>query len=63
MMLRRLTVLRKTIKPPESAFYYMAKPVWAEVVGDFRPRGGIATVVTARWPRPSGQEKPKFQQQ
>jgi 7-cyano-7-deazaguanine reductase len=26
-------------------------PVWAEVVGDFRPRGGISTVVTARFPR------------
>ena len=26
-------------------------PVWAEVKGDFRPRGGIATVVTARYPR------------
>ena len=29
-----------------------AKPVWAEVKGDFRPRGGISTVVIARWPRP-----------
>ena len=29
------------------------KPVWAQVRGDFRPRGGIATVVEARWPRPS----------
>jgi 7-cyano-7-deazaguanine reductase len=28
-----------------------ARPVWAEVKGD-RPRGGISTVVTARWPRP-----------
>jgi len=28
-----------------------AKPVWAEVKGDFRPRGGISTVVTAKWPR------------
>src|ERR1700687_190766 len=28
-----------------------AKPVWAEVKGDFRPRAGISTVVTARWPR------------
>ena len=26
-------------------------PVWAEIVGDFRPRGGISTVVTARYPR------------
>ncbi len=25
-----------------------AKPVWAEVKGDFRPRGGISTVVMAR---------------
>ena len=29
-----------------------AKPEWAEVKGDFRPRGGISTVVVARWPRP-----------
>jgi 7-cyano-7-deazaguanine reductase len=29
-----------------------AKPAWAEVKGDFRPRGGISTVVIARWPRP-----------
>jgi 7-cyano-7-deazaguanine reductase len=29
-----------------------ANPEWAEVKGDFRPRGGISTVVTARWPRP-----------
>src|SRR5215471_1580859 len=28
-----------------------AQPVWAEVKGDFRPRGGISTVVVARWPR------------
>ena len=27
------------------------EPVWAEIKGDFRPRGGISTVVTARWPR------------
>ena len=31
-----------------------AKPVWAEVKGDFRPRGGISTAVVARWPRPKG---------
>jgi len=30
-----------------------AKPVWAEVKGDFRPRGGISTVIVARWPRPN----------
>ncbi len=29
-----------------------AKPVWAVVRGDFRPRGGISTVIEARWPRP-----------
>jgi 7-cyano-7-deazaguanine reductase len=28
------------------------KPVWAEVRGEFRPRGGIGTVVVARHPRP-----------
>ena len=30
-----------------------AKPVWAEVKGEFRPRGGISTVVVAKWPRPA----------
>jgi 7-cyano-7-deazaguanine reductase len=34
-----------------------AKPVWAEVKGDFRPRGGISTVVVARWPRPKGKKQ------
>ncbi len=29
-----------------------AKPVWAEVYGEFRPRGGISTTITAKWPRP-----------
>jgi 7-cyano-7-deazaguanine reductase len=28
-----------------------AKPIWAEVKGEFRPRGGISTVVIAKWPR------------
>ena len=27
------------------------KPKWAEVKGEFRPRGGIGTVVIARYPR------------
>jgi 7-cyano-7-deazaguanine reductase len=30
-----------------------ARPVWAEVKGEFRPRGGISTVVVAKWPRPN----------
>ena len=34
-----------------------ARPVWAEVKGDFRPRGGISTVVTARWPRPKSRKQ------
>jgi 7-cyano-7-deazaguanine reductase len=29
-----------------------AKPEWAIVKGDFRPRGGIGTTVEARYPRP-----------
>ena len=29
-----------------------ARPKWAIVKGDFRPRGGIGTTVEARWPRP-----------
>src|SRR5438477_12767617 len=33
-----------------------AKPVWAEVRGEFRPRGGISTTIVARLPRP-GQQK------
>jgi 7-cyano-7-deazaguanine reductase len=28
-------------------------PVWAVVKGDFRPRGGISTIVEARYPRPT----------
>ena len=32
-----------------------AKPVWAEVRGEFRPRGGISTTIVARWPRPKKQ--------
>ena len=32
-----------------------AKPVWAEVKGDFRPRGGISTTIFAKWPRPKKQ--------
>jgi 7-cyano-7-deazaguanine reductase len=31
-----------------------ARPVWAVVRGEFRPRGGVGTVVEARWPRPDG---------
>lgn len=27
-------------------------PVWARVEGEFRPRGGITSLITARWPRP-----------
>jgi 7-cyano-7-deazaguanine reductase len=34
-----------------------AKPVWAEVKGDFRPRGGISTIVIAKWPRPKNSRK------
>ena len=30
---------------------HAAKPVWAVVHGNFRPRGGIGTKVEARWPR------------
>jgi len=33
-----------------------AKPVWAEVRGEFRPRGGISTTIMAKWPRPKGRE-------
>lgn len=29
-----------------------ARPVWAVVRGEFRPRGGIGTVIEARYPRP-----------
>jgi 7-cyano-7-deazaguanine reductase len=33
------------------------RPAWAEVKGEFRPRGGISTVVVAKWPRPRGKGK------
>ena len=32
-----------------------ADPIYAVVKGDFRPRGGIATIVEARFPRPEPQ--------
>ena len=28
------------------------KPTWARVEGQFTPRGGISSTITARWPRP-----------
>jgi 7-cyano-7-deazaguanine reductase len=34
-----------------------AKPVWAEVKGDFRPRGGISTTIVAKWPRPKARKR------
>ena len=34
-------------------------PVWAVVKGDFRPRGGISTVVTATYPRPEDGRPPR----
>ena len=30
---------------------HAAKPRWAVVRGDYHPRGGIGTVIEARWPR------------
>jgi len=34
-------------------------PVWAIVKGDFRPRGGISTTVTATYPRPENAKPPQ----
>jgi len=34
-------------------------PVWALVRGDFRPRGGISTVVEAFYPRPENSTGPR----
>lgn len=31
-----------------------ANPITAKVIGEFTPRGGLATVVTATWNRPPG---------
>ena len=36
-----------------------AKPEWAVVRGVFRPRGGIGTIVEARWPRPTASQNGK----
>ncbi len=36
-----------------------AKPVWAEMRGEFRPRGGISTTIVARWPRPQATQAGK----
>lgn len=35
------------------------RPVWAKVLGDFRPRGGISTVVEATYPRPRDPQPPR----
>jgi 7-cyano-7-deazaguanine reductase len=34
-------------------------PVWAKVVGDFRPRGGISTIVGASYPRVETSQPPQ----
>ena len=34
-----------------------AKPVKATVVGEFTPRGGLATIVTAAWPQKASRGK------
>ena len=34
-------------------------PVWAQVVGDFRPLGGISTIVEAFYPRPKDSKGPR----
>src|SRR5215472_9337112 len=36
-----------------------AKPVWAELKGEFRPRGGISTTIVARWPRRKTRSPPR----
>jgi 7-cyano-7-deazaguanine reductase len=36
-----------------------ARPVWAEVRGQFRPRGGLGTVVEAYWPRAAAARRGK----
>src|SRR5215467_9571500 len=35
------------------------QPEWALVVGDFRPRGGISTIVEAFYPRPKNSKGPR----
>jgi len=35
-------------------------PLWALVKGDFRPRGGISTVVEAFYPRPEASQGPRI---
>jgi 7-cyano-7-deazaguanine reductase len=34
-----------------------AHPIWAEVRGEFRARGGISTTIVARWPRPKAKSR------
>ncbi|MEI9980089.1 MAG: preQ(1) synthase [Edaphobacter sp.] len=36
-----------------------ADPIWAKVTGDFRPRGGISTIVEATYPRPKNSTPPR----
>jgi len=38
------------------------RPLWARVLGDFSPRGGLNTIVTAEWsrsPDPPAERKPR----
>lgn len=35
-------------------FVASCKPVWAEVKGEFNPRGGMRSIVVARYPRGKG---------
>ncbi|MGA7028041.1 MAG: NADPH-dependent 7-cyano-7-deazaguanine reductase QueF, partial [Candidatus Acidiferrales bacterium] len=32
-------------------FVAATKPAWFRVTGEFTPRGGLTTIVTAQWPR------------
>jgi 7-cyano-7-deazaguanine reductase len=39
------------------------RPVWAEVRGEFTPRGGLRTTVEARYPRPATRRSKRRRQQ
>jgi 7-cyano-7-deazaguanine reductase len=38
-------------------FVAACRPVWAEIEGEFTPRGGISTAVSARYDRPARRRK------
>jgi len=44
-------------------FVKACKPVWAEIKGEFNPRGGIRSIIEARYPRNNRRQKAEDRRQ